>query len=62
VNVGLEQREADLAQRRVDLGLAEDTLASEGLEDPLEPFAERLEHGRTTPGRAMPKPKQNLIL
>ena len=62
VDVGLEQGEPDLAKRRVDLGLAEDTLAAEGPEYPLEPFAERLEHGRPTPGRAAPKPKQNLIL
>ena len=54
VDVGLEEREADLAQRGVDLGLAEDTLPAEGPEDPLEPFAERLEHADPPPAGLRP--------
>jgi hypothetical protein len=57
VDVRFEQCEADLAQRGIDLGLAEDTLPAEGPEYPLEPFAERLEHGRPPP--AGPRPSQS---
>ena len=62
VDVGLEEREADLAERVVDLGLAEDTLPAKGPEDPLEPLAERLEHAVPLLGQPSAKPKQNLIL
>ena len=36
VDVGLEEREADLAERLVDVGLGEGPLAAEGAEDVLE--------------------------
>ena len=36
VDVGLEEGEADLAQRLVDVGLGEGPLAAEGAEDVLE--------------------------
>ena len=54
VDVRLEEGEADLAQRGLDLGLGEDTLAAEGLEYPLEPLAERLEHADHSSAGRMP--------
>ena len=60
VDVGLEEGEADLAQRGVDVGLGEDTLAAEGPEDALEPLAQRLEHVRSlgvrTPSQSKSRP------
>ncbi len=46
-----------LYERFGDLGLGEDPLAAQGLEDPLEPFAQRFEHARLTPrlGRSQAK-------
>jgi len=54
MDVRLEESEADLAQRGLDLGLGEDTLAAEGLEYPLEPFAERLEQADHPSAGRMP--------
>ena len=46
VDVGLEQREADLAHRLVDGVLVEPPGAAEVAEGALEPVGERVEHGR----------------
>jgi hypothetical protein len=54
VDVRLEQRQTDLAQRGVDLGLAEHTVAPQGPEDPLKPLAQRLEQGHPPPARRTP--------
>ena len=45
VHVGLEQRHADLAHRRVDIGLGQPALAGQSREDRLKPVGEVLEHG-----------------
>ena len=44
VDVGLEQRHADLAQRRLDGRLRQPRLAAQRPEDVLEAIAERIEH------------------
>ena len=44
VDVGLEQRETDLAQRNVDVGRRERTAAPEGAEHALQPVTQRVEH------------------
>ena len=50
VDVGLEQRETDLAQDLVDVGFAELSVPTKPLEDPIETIGERLEHeGRRLP-------------
>ena len=46
VDVGLEQRRADLLHHLVDVGLGEATLAAEALDDPVEPVGEAVEHAR----------------
>jgi hypothetical protein len=51
VDVGFEQREADVAERRVHLALVEGAVAAEGPEHALELFAERVEQGNTTSAR-----------
>ena len=48
VDVGLEQRRADLAEHLVDIAVGEPPLATEPLEDPLEPVGKRVEHGGHT--------------
>ena len=45
-DVGLEQRAADLAQRRVDVGLAEGAAAAQAIEDFPKPVAKAFEHSR----------------
>ena len=45
VDVGLEQRQPDLAQRRLDVLGRQPDLAAQRLEDVLDAGAERLEHG-----------------
>jgi hypothetical protein len=60
VHVRLEEGQADLTERGLDLGLGEDPLAPEGLEDPLEPFAQRFEHAKPTLRLADPKPNLDL--
>jgi hypothetical protein len=52
VDVGLEQRDAHLAQGRLDVGLAELAAAAQAVEDVLESIAEALEHGVLSAGRA----------
>src|SRR4030095_2652540 len=47
VDVGLEQRETDLAQRRLDMLRGQPDLAAEAFECALNPVADRLEHGWT---------------
>ena len=54
VDVRLEEGEADLPERGVDLGLGEDTLAAQGPEDPLQPLAQRFEQARSPPGGRTP--------
>ena len=49
VDVRLEQREPNLAQRRLDVLRREPSLASQRLEDILEACAEGVEHGRAKP-------------
>ena len=44
VDVGLEQRRADLAQGLVDVGVAEPAPAAEAAEDPLEAVGQGVEH------------------
>ena len=44
VDVGLEQRRADLLHHLVDVGLGEATLAAEALDDPVEAVGEAVEH------------------
>ena len=44
VDVGLEQRGADLAQRLVDVGVAEPAPAAEAAEDPFESVGQGVEH------------------
>ncbi len=44
VDVGLEQREADLAQGDVEVGLGDPCLAAEALGDALQARRERFEH------------------
>ena len=44
VDVRFEQRQPDLAQRRVDRRFGQPGFAAEGLEDVLQAGAERLEH------------------
>ena len=46
VDVGLEQREPDLAQRDVEVGLGDLGLAAQALGDALQAGGERFEHGR----------------
>ena len=48
-DVGLEQGDADLAQRGRDVLVGQRALAGELVEDAGEPAAEGLEHGRTPP-------------
>ena len=43
-DVGLEQREPDLPQGRLDVKIGQVAFAPELLEDPLHPIAETLEH------------------
>ena len=43
-DVGLEQRAAHLAQRRVDIGFAERAAAGQAVEDAAEFFRQRVEH------------------
>ena len=50
-DVGLEQRDPDLARGGVDVGLGEPTLAAQRGEDRLEPVGEGVEH-RSRPGYA----------
>ena len=45
VDVGLEQRHPDLAQRRLDGRFREADLAAQGAKDALEAIAEGLKHG-----------------
>src|SRR4029079_4219013 len=51
IDVGLEQGETDLAERRVDGGLAQTRLASKRLEDVLQAVAQGLEHDDCCPKR-----------
>ena len=51
VDVGLEQREADLAQRLVEILLGEDPAVAQARENALELVGERVEHGFTLYGR-----------
>jgi hypothetical protein len=44
VDVGFEQREADLAQRGIDRVLGQPGVAAEGAEDLLQARAQRVEH------------------
>ena len=44
VDVGLEQGEADLAQRDVEVGLGDPCLAAQALGDALQARGERFEH------------------
>ena len=44
IDVGLEQREADFAQRLVDIALGDAAVAAEFLENPFEAVAERVKH------------------
>ena len=46
IDVRLEQRQPDLAQRRLDVLGGEPRLATKGLEDVLEACTERVEHDR----------------
>ena len=46
VDVGLEQRQPDFAQRRLDVRLGETCLAADRPEDVLQASAERVEHHR----------------
>jgi hypothetical protein len=47
VDVGLEQREADLAHRAVDVVLAQAPLAAQAVERRAEPVGEGVEHRRS---------------
>ena len=65
VDVGLEQRQADLAQHLVDVGFAEAAAAAEPGEDAVEPVGERVEHGgsrlpenQRRLGRRRPRPRR----
>src|SRR3954449_7339383 len=49
-DVGLEQRDADLARRRVDVGVGQPTLAPEAGEDLVQAVGERLEHSTSSGG------------
>ncbi len=61
VDVRLQERQPDLTQRRVDLGLREDTLAPQRLEDPLEPLGERVEQAHLSwPGTRQAKANDDL--
>ncbi len=53
VDVGLEQGEAHLAHRRVDVGLAHPATAGEVGEGRTEAIAQGVEHGRTGTPRMM---------
>ena len=44
VDVGLEERRADLLHHLVDVGLGEASLAAEALDDPVEAVGEIVEH------------------
>ena len=46
VDVGLEERRADLLQHLVDVGLGEATLAAHALDDAFEAIGQVLEHQR----------------
>ena len=50
VDVRLEQGEADLAQRLVEVGLGDARLATKALRDHLEARGQGFEHGRTDTG------------
>jgi hypothetical protein len=45
IDVGFEQREANFAQRFLDIALGNPALALEPLEYSFEPIAKRVEHG-----------------
>ena len=45
IDVGFEQREADFAERFLDIALGDPALALEFLEDAFEAVAERVKHG-----------------
>src|SRR5690606_3423801 len=49
-DVGLEQRAANLAQRRIDVRFAQRAAAREAFENPAKPFAKALEHSLSFPG------------
>ena len=50
-DVGLEQRRAHLAQRRVDIGLGERTAPAKLVEYVAQPFAQTFEHEQLRPKR-----------
>jgi hypothetical protein len=53
-DVGLEQRDADLARGGVDVGVGQPALAPQGGEDLVEPVGERVEHQASGRGRRVP--------
>ena len=53
-HVGLEQREADLPQGRLEVVVGEVPLAAQLLEDSLHPIAETLEHRKPPSGPVRP--------
>ena len=56
-DVGLEQRAADFAQRRIDVGFAERAAARQSLEDLAKPVAKALEHLLSSGPRQVARPR-----
>jgi len=59
MDVGLEQREANLAERRVDVGFAQGPLATKRPEDSLQLVAQCFEHVEDVPLRSLRSPRRD---